>query len=56
MKNNRSRILEEEFGDAALNLLLDEYSKRSGAELLKAYQASAKGECMPSELEKPAQK
>ena len=56
MKNNRSRILEEEFGDAALNLLLDEYSERSGAELLKAYQASAKGEFLPSELDKTCTK
>ena len=35
MQDNRLKILEDEFGDAALNLLLDEYSAYHGAQLVE---------------------
>ena len=38
MQDNRTKALEDAFGDAALNLILDEYAGESGAQLLKEYE------------------
>ena len=42
MQDNRTKALEDAFGDAALNLILDEYAGESGAQLLKEYEHAAR--------------
>ena len=56
MQDNRLKILEDEFGDAALNLLLDEYSAYHGAQLVEEYQTQEKGNWFPEELDKACRK
>ena len=50
MHDNRNRRLEDAFGDAALDLILDEYAEESGAELLHEYEHA--GWDAPVELDK----
>lgn len=52
MKDNRSKMLEDEFGNAALNLMLDKYAGESGAQLLEEYERASQTGGFAAELDR----
>lgn len=52
MEDNRSKKLEDEFANAALDLLLDEYAGSSGAQMLEEYTHFCSGSPMDEELDR----